>query len=515
MAGQLRHDIVQKSREYSARLNSSSYHTHISPKTIIFILLFSLALLTPFLLGYNLIRTNVGTIATADRFSRVDFQWKVPDSAAIVKEVEDTHLPIFENVPYNTWMNTVFEPIATLMEKAVDFRDSNKLLDFANKNDIVLSKEEADILTNYLLSDIDQGIYSELINPARRAVGEWVYARGVISDELYNQALAEGGTKSIEVIRPDNLYSRGIILTIGSENSPIKLSDTSNFLEKGLYDKLWLVRPALRETIENILERRVINAPTLIFKDNLTIETLKSRKALALKKASNISKGELIVERGQPITSEIYRKLRAEAESFSQQRGNAFTFKNITSKFILVFLLCLFFYIIVRSIATVKILLCTSLCFSILVLITYLVLLNGRSITLVPIGFLAGCVSIGSKKYLGMLITGVYALFIISISYQQPAEILAIISSGCVFSLLAPNERFRLGILKVALFSGIVGVMAFLCWYISDGIDIVLPTKLSDLIALNFSNPVNILLKTFWLDYYVVNRIFCPNFIEF
>ncbi len=495
MAGQLRQNIVQRSREFGKNNRPSYHYTHISLKTILIIIAFSLLLLTPFLIGFSIIRTNVGTIAPDDRFSRVDFQWKVPNSDKIFKEVESTHLPIFENVPYNVWMNTVFEPIAELMEKAVDFRNSQKLLEYAKTQNIELTSKEADVLTRYLLSDIDQGIYSELINPARRAVGQWIYSKGVISDEQYNLAMANGGTKSIEVIRPDNLYSRGTIMVIGSENSPISLSQTSTYLQKGLYDKLWLVRQALRETIENILLRRVNKHPTLIYQEAISAETLKNRKELALKKASQISRGELIVERGQPITTEVFKKLRAENEAFNKQRGSSFNIKNILSKFILSFLVCLLFYIILNGRVRKKALIGTALTFIITVFITYLILLNGRSITLVPIGFLAGCVAIGSRRTIGMLITGIYGLFIISISYQQSAEILAIITSGCLFALLAPVERFRSGILKTSILCGIVGAMVYLCWYISDGIDITLPSTVSDFLSLNFSDSINILIK--------------------
>ena len=94
-----------------------------------------------------------------------------------------------------------------------------------------------------------------------------------------------------------------------------------------------------------------------------------------------------------------------------------------------------------------------------------------------------------------MLVTGIYGLFIISISYQQSAEILAIITSGCLFSLLAPVERFRSGILKTSILCGIVGAMVYLCWYISDGIDITLPSTISDFLSLNFSDSINILIK--------------------
>ena len=36
-------------------------------------------------------------------------------------------------------------------------------------------------------------------------------------------------------------------MVIGSENSPISLSQTNKYLQKGLYDKLWLVRQAINE----------------------------------------------------------------------------------------------------------------------------------------------------------------------------------------------------------------------------------------------------------------------------
>ncbi len=495
MAGQLRHEIVQRSRENGRILRSAHSHTYVPIKTILILTVLSLFLITPFLLGFSIIPINVGTIATEDRFSRVDFQWKVPNTTEIFREVEKTHLPIFENVPYNVWMNEVFEPIAELMERAIDLRDPDKLFKYAQDNNIEITKQEAEILTNYLLSDIDQGIYSELINPARRAVGQWIYTKGVISDEQYALAMSEGGNRSIEVIRPDNLFSRGLIMTIGSENGPISISETASYLQKGLYDKLWLVRQALRETIENILEKRISQHPTLIYQKDLTAQTLENRKTLALKKASHINKGELIIERGQPITSEVYTKLRTENEAYNKQRGSRFNFKNILSKFILTFLLCLFFYIISRKRVPKKVLVGTVLTFMITVCISYIILLNGRSITLVPIGFLAGTVAIGSKKTVGMLVTAMYALFIIAISYQQPSEILAITAIGTLFSILVPQERFRLGILKASAISGIIGVMVYLCWYISDGIDIAFPNNISDLIALHFSDSIDILLR--------------------
>ncbi len=497
MAGQLRQDIVQKTREHGKKLRTSLTHTQLSLKTVFYIVLFSIFLLTPFFFGFTLIRTNVGTISTEKRVSRVDFQWVVPNKEEIYKTVETIHLPIFKQVPSNVWMSNVFDPIAELMENAVDLRDPVKLYDYAQKENIDITPDEAEKFTKYLISDIDQGVYSELINPARRAVKQWVYYNNVISDEQYQKAMAEGGSRAIEVIRGDYIPNgnRGEILTIGSENSPLSISETSSYLEKGLYDNLWVVRQTLRTILENLIQRRINQNPTLIYSEELTNQALANRKELALKQASFIGQGETIVQRNQPITSEIFKKLQAENNAFIAQRGNGFIIKNILSKFIPVFLICLFFYILVKDKYSNKVIFGCIIVFTITITITYLILMNGRSITLVPISFLAGCVAIGGKRALGMIATATYILFIISISYQQPAELLGLISSGCLFALLAPQERFRLGILKVSILSGIVGAMIFLCWYISDGIDISLPANFSELITFNFNNSVDMLLR--------------------
>ena len=497
MAGQLRHEIVQKSSDSTNHSRKTRLRKHITFKIILYLVLYSLIILIPFILGYRTIIGNVGMFATEDRFSRVDFQWQVPDSAAIFKEVEGTHLPIYERVPRSKWMNQVFEPIAMLLESAVDFRNADKLLKYAQDQNIEINKEEANVLTNYLLSDVDQGIYSELINPARRAVDQWVYSRGMLNDERYKIEISKkDNDKEIEVIRPENRFTRGSILTVGSDTGPVGSKEIAELLEKGMYDKLWLVRHSLRNTLENIIQRRVIKYPTLIYQEELTVETLKHRKKLALKRASHISKGEKIISKGQKITSEIYGKLRAENEAFNKERGTVFNVEKITGKFILVFMSCLIFIILTNRYTSWQVIKGTALCGLICILLAYIILFNGQAIIFLPIGFLSGCISLGSNRNIGMLATLCFCLLFLSISSEQAAELLAILGSGCFFAIQAPKARFRMGLLKTCLVSAFIAILIYIAWNLSDGQQIIFPEDIKSFYYMRSNDSINSILVT-------------------
>lgn len=490
MSGQLRHDIVQKKGVLGLRANSGSNISYFSVRQILLLLIFSAILLLPFFFGFRPVSTFIGEYATSDIISRVNFQWSIADKGLIIQEVEETHYPIYARVPRSLWMENVFTPVSALLENAVDLKESELLLNYAQKEKIDLTASEAKIITDYVLNNMKSGLYTEVVNPVRNALDSWIYSRGVIDTSRYIIETKDG-PRRIEIINPEDRFSQGEIMEISKDGVIIIAGDVKRILDEVLFIRLGKLRLEFRKSLADILARQIAKNPTLVYEEVLTEDTLKQRIDYAVSKASNIEKGQNIVFKGEIISKELFAKLLAENEAYATQRGAFFWAQCLIGKLALVFGICLFFISLIHIKNQRSFLLGTMLFATIVCFLMYFLIYNGVSLALLPVGFLAACVAIAGGVGSGMLITGCFCVFFLTISGGQSAELLAILASCCAYSALAPKQRFRMALAKVSIIAGLLGVLVFLCWHVGAGAEIYLPRKLEDILSLaGGANPV-------------------------
>lgn len=495
MAGQLRQDKVQEKGQPGAA-RSRNILPLIRMRWLAGTLLFTLLLLLPFFFGLRPISEYLGMRAPADKFSRISFQWTIPDRQAIEERVEATHYPVYEEMPRGAWISTVFNPVASLLEKAIDLRSPDLLLEHARKEDIELSPDEAKTLVDFVLKELDGGLYVDIINPIRRVLDQWVYTRGVLSKERYEKELASG-TRSIEIIEPGNRFSRGRIIEVGRESGPLSTEGVPSVLAQAFYDKLLLVRSHVRTTLVEIVARRIAKAPTLVYEKELTNETLRKRKELAIQRASQITQNEPILTKGQRVTPEVFDKLRSENEAFTAGQGVVPLVGQLVGKSVLVFVICICFVIAMQRLGKGRGVRPTALLALPVVALMYLLVFNGVSLTLLPAGILIACAALGGGAVVGLLTALTFCGFAFTSYSLQAGSILSILISGALCAVLISRQRFRMGLAEVMLVSGVVGALTFLSWQLGNGEQIVPPEHILDIFHLEKGD--NLLVQAVWI----------------
>lgn len=491
--GQMRREKIQELSAPGQPRTRAVLFT-LPPQWLLRALAYSVLLLLPFYFGLRPVSDYLGMPSLTDKYSRIDFQWNIPDQDSIIRKVEQTNFPIYQEVPRGAWMNEVFNPVAVLLEKAADLRNPEALLKYAQEQKIDLTADEAKALTDYILKDLAGGLYAEVVNPARRALDQWVYTRGVLSNERYQQERVSP-TRSIEIADPENPLHRGRIFQIDQESGPVSVAQSADLVDKAFYDKLWLVKSTVRQSLASILARRI--QPTLTHKPAQSEEIFKKRAAQAVYRASHIGRDDLIVQKGEKITSDALQKLRAENETYTASLGPVRLTGELVGKTGLAFFFCAAFVLSMIYAKRERAIAPTALLALPLVALAYLFMVGGLPLSLLPVGFLAGCAALGGGSIAGTLATAVLCGFLYVCCAQQPAVLMISGVSGIIFAVLAPRQRFRMGLAKAALISGLSGALALVCWRLSMGEEILLPRDAREMLGISgWENP---LVQVIWV----------------
>ncbi len=495
MSANLRQEKVQNTSA-PVKENVRTKNSLLRFKWIAGITVYSLLVLTPFIFGLRPVTEYLGMVSQENMYSRIEFQWKVPDKEAIYQEIEKTHYPIYERVARTAWLAEVFNPVSKLLEQAIDLRNPEALAKYAETEKIKLSPQEAEIITNYVLREMNGGLYAEVVSPAMRAIDQWVYSRGVMSDERYEQEL-KSPSHSIEIIDPANRFASGDIVGITPNDGPISTKKVPEILEKAFYEKLFLLRSALRHTLIDIIARRIQNHPTLLYEEKLTKDILERRKELALKKASHISLGEPLLLRNQVVTPLIYGKLRTENEEYIRSLDTKRQDGEVFGKFVLTLILMIFFVAAMLRINKQRGIFGVAISAVPVIVTMYLLIFNGISLTALPAGLLFGFAALGAGSIAGILATAAFCGLAYITCTLQSGALLGMMVSGVVFAMIAPKQRFRMGLAKCSIIAGIVGGITFLCWQLGIGQELIVPDKASDFLSLE--GGANQVVQSVWL----------------
>lgn len=508
-SGQMRHDRIH---ELNAPAVIRTRDVTLHPLWLLWALLFTLILLLPFFLGLRPVSEYIGMTAPADKYSRIDFQWNIPDREAILKEVENRNFPVYQDIPRGVWMANVFSPVAALLEKAADLHDPGELQKYAQEQGIPLTLDESRTLTNYILKDLSNSLHTELLNPAQLTLEQWVFKRGVLSDKRY-EAETQSPAHTIEILNPGNHLLHGRTIELGQENGPVSVTQAAALVDKAFLDRLWLLRSNVRQTLARLIARRI--EPSLIYDPSLSTRIFEQRRKQALFRASHISSDSIILYKGERVTAETLQKLRAENETFTRNLGSLRLTGELVGKIILGFCIILAFCLSMLYSGRQKAIRPTALLALPVAGLAYVFLLGGIPLTLLPLGFLAGCVALGSGGIAGVLASATFCGFLYACCAQQPGVVLTGAISGAVFAVLAPRQRFRMGLAKAAIISGLTAAVLLFCWRLNVGEEIVLPHFNELLSLLGWENPLTqaIWILFSWLIAFVL-VLLCMPFLQ-
>lgn len=497
MSANLRQEKIQNTA-MTVKDTHKSRQKYFKVRWVLGAMFYCALLLLPFLLGLRPVSEYLGMRAPQNQYSRISFQWKVADKDAIFKEIVDTHYPIYERVPRGAWLAKVFNPVASLLEKAIDLRSPEMLVLYAHKEKIKLTDEEAKTITDYVLKEMNSGLYAEIVSPAMRAIDQWIYSRGLIDEKQY-QLEVKNNTKSIEVIDPGNRFASGEIINLQGSDSPVGTKNVHELLERAFYDKLFLLKSSLRRTLTRIIARRIEQNPTLIYEERLTNDILNQRKEIALKKASHIAKGELIVKKGETINPLIFGKLRTENEEYTNTLSVKRRVGEVAGKYNLLLILSLFFIMAMLKNRKGKAVAGIAAASLPLAAIMYVLVFQGISLAVLPVGFLIGFAALGAGTISGLLATGSFCGVAYITCSIQPGTLLGLLISGAVFSILSPKQRFRMGLARCTVFSAVSAAVTFLCWQMGDGQDLIIPENFSSLFTL--AGGANLIVQAAWMAF--------------
>lgn len=416
----------------------------------------------------------INAVSRSDIVSRVDFFWQKPNRKQIEQEVLVGHYPLYEERSKGEWLNDVFGPVEALLEQAVDNCKADKLIERAAQSGLIIDNDVASTICEYVSKELRGGhLYSDIIDPAKQALYEWVYKQGVIDAARYAQEVSNG-KHMIEIVDSGEHNQRGRLTEIGGEGRgiPVSSDKVGPLVKKGIYDNLFMLRPAMRTVLIEILTSRTAARPTLLYQSALTKARFNEQLENQLRQSSHVLKNSLLIAKGQSVTQTDFAKLTAENRAWFHSGGWRVIAERLAGKFLQVFcasvFFVIFFFVLVPAHRLRK-LFGVSLLLLLLMGLLFGCLHFGIAINILPVGILAGMTAFACGVPVGMLTTSFFCLLSILLDIQQDDAFASFLLSGCFFAWLAPMQHFRMGLARISVISAVVAAIMVVAWNIGDG----------------------------------------------
>ncbi len=433
--------------------------------------LFSLLATLPITWGVQPLPYYVGQSAPRDIASRVDFDWSIDaeEERHLLSELEADHQRTYTEAPVEEWIRAVAGPVWLLVERAAQPEtDAETLRDYAGERQVALAPGQATaILDGLRTTGPELNLVFNVADPMQETLRERIHRRGLLSAERYQ---VERG-RFIRIRGTDGVV-REAYVSPSVMNGPLDPAQVRAILERFFTREMAELPEAFRAALRDILLARI--TPTLVFDSATTQRELEEKISQIRNQVNTINLGEVIVPRGEPITTTRLRQLQAEDRAWRLAAGWDLVVRQFLGKAILILAIAFGFVLYLcrieppsteRNRFAAMISVVALLLLGIAVALIHL----GWPGTFVPIGILAGVAALVLHYRAGVVAVSVFSLSCFVIFEGQADLVGSYLASGWLFACLAPTIRQKHRILTFALLSAVAGASIVTLWAAAMG----------------------------------------------
>ena len=407
----------------------------------------------------------IGSTAPYDVHSRVEFQWH--DTAAesqSIKKLEAGYARRYREEPLAVWAAETHGPIDQFLTRAAVADDLDEVRDAARGLGIPASPEQLGALWRGAVQAKNDP-YHYLVSPIKEILDNEIFQQGILDSDRFE--IERGAT--IDIIQGDSSFP----VMVGGERGPTTTTLLAGPLEHRLRVKLsvWIpddFKAALRE----ILLKRL--KPNLIYDEAGSKAGLEAKKDELLSKRQVVKENAVLLPRGSVVSGDQIAMLREEERVFRESQGWRLPVTRLIGNFLLFFALSLATVIYFRAAegrrpGTLRRFLATSLLCLLPVMIGYWLVYLGLPGTMLPIGLAVGIAALGMSSWTAIFLASIASICGLVLFEGRPDLMIGHLVAGLFFIHTAARCRWRITLIVMSLFSGLIGAFSFIAWNLSRG----------------------------------------------
>lgn len=450
-------------REDITRKRESRVHNRLF---IITALLWALLAALPSFRVSTPIPYMLGSTANQDIQSRVAFTWHDAIAEAhALRNLESGFARRYREEPLAAWAADTHGAIEQLLTRAAAADNLNEVEDAARELNIPASPGQlAAIWRGATVAKNDP--YHYLVSPVKEVLDNEIFPQGILTKERYD--LERGRT--IQISRFDSSHTA----LVGGERGPVTTDLLGPILERRFRVALsaWIPLDFKNELRDIILKKM---KPNLIFDEPGSKAALEDSRQELLARVQAVNKDDTMVARGSNITVDKLAMLREEERVFRASQGWRLPASRFMGNLLLFaavsFSMVIFFKRAenLHSLGARKRFLSTAILSLLIVMIGYWLIYMGLPGTMLPIGLAVGIAAFGMNTWTGMFLTAISALCGLILFEGRADLMVAHLAAGLFFIQTASRCRWRVTLIVMSFFAGLIGAMAFVAWNFARG----------------------------------------------
>ena len=406
-----------------------------------------------------------GSVANNDVRSRVEFIWhdKFADEQAR-RNAELQFNRRYREEPLSTWAAETHGNLDKFLTRTAGADSLAEVEQAAKELDIPASREQlVAFWRGAAVAKNDP--YHYLVSPIKEILDNEIFPQGILERERFE---VERG-RTIQIVRGDSSHTA----MVGGERGPATVELLGPVLERRFRIRLssWLpaeFKAALRDVVLKKLK------PNLVFDEAGSTAGLEERREELLARAQTVNQNSIMIDRDSVITMDKMAMLLEEERVFRETQGWRLPATRFTGNLLLYGAIAASMVIFFktaerRRMGALRRYFATAALCLLPVFIGYWLIYSGLPGTMLPIGLAVGIAAFGMNAWTAMFIASMASLCGLILFEGRADLMIAHLAAGLFFIHIAPRCRFRVALIVMSLFSGLIGAIAFIAWNFARG----------------------------------------------
>lgn len=407
----------------------------------------------------------IGFTAPYDIHSRVDFRWHdaVAETQAL-RNLESGYARRYREEPAQKWAEETHVPVGQFVTRAAAASTLSEVEQAAKELGIAASESQLeDLWRGALVAKNDP--YHYLVAPLREILDHEIYAQGILEPDRFEK---ERG-RTIQVVRGDSSHT----VMVGGERGPVTAVQLGKLLERRFRTRLsaWIPDDFKLALLDVTLKRL---RPNLQYDEIGSKAELEERRADLLARVQTVKRNDIMVSRGALLTLDRLAMIRAEENAFRETQGWRLPITRAAGNLLLFFAVALVIMYYFRTAggnpsgAFRRFCAAAVLCL-LPIWSGYLLIHFGLPGTMLPVGLAVGIAAFGMTRGNAVFVSAIASLCGLILFEGRPNLMVGYLAAGLFFIHTAARCRWRITLMIMSLFSGLIAGAAFLAWSFARG----------------------------------------------
>lgn len=307
--------------------------------------------------------------------------------------------------------------------------------------------------------------YHYLVSPIKEILDNEIFPQGILDKDRFE---IERG-RTIQIVRGDSSHSA----MVGGERGPVTTDQLGGTLERRFRVKLssWLPQD-FKDALRDVVLKRL--KPNLIYDDASSKAGLEERREELLSRVQTVKRNDTMVSRGSVITSDKMAMLREEERVFLETQGWRVPAVRFIGNLMLFCAISMSMVIFFKAsegrwLGAMRRFFATATLILVLVFLGYWLVHMGLPGTMLPIGLAVGVAAFGMNSWTAMFLASMASLCGLILFEGRSDLMIAHLAAGLFFIQTAIRCRWRVTLIIMSLFSGLIGTVAFIAWNFARG----------------------------------------------